>query len=83
VSRNGFVVLLLLTVAAIGIGASIAERFAEPGIGRTLIVAIFAALTVFPAAKFAEHRGWIKGELDFSKLGSRRGGATEERGDAK
>lgn len=82
-NRNGFVLLLLLTVAAIGVGAALAERYAEPGLGRTLVVAIFAALVMFPAAKFAERRGWIKGELDFTKLGSRRGGATEERGDAK
>ncbi|GMU45217.1 MAG: hypothetical protein KJZ98_14500 [Burkholderiaceae bacterium] len=82
-SRNGFIALLLLTVAAIGVGAWIAEHFAGPGLARTLIVAAFAALVVFPAAKFAGHRGWINGELDFSKLGGRSGGATQERGDAK
>ncbi len=82
-SRNAFIVLLLLTVGAIGAGAMIAERYAEPGLGRTLIVAIFTALVVFPAAKFAEHRGWIRGELDFSKLGARSREAAEERGDPK
>ncbi|HMN66839.1 MAG: hypothetical protein KF786_07445 [Burkholderiaceae bacterium] len=82
-TRNGFVVLLLLTVAAIGVGALVAERYAEPGLGRTLIVAVFAALVVFPAAKFAERRGWIRGELDFSKMGGRASGAADERGDAK
>ena len=45
-SRNGFIVLLLLTVAAIGVGAIVAERFAEPGIGRTLIVGKDGALTI-------------------------------------
>jgi hypothetical protein len=82
-TRNGFVVLLLLTVGAIGVGALVAERYAEPGLGRTLIVAVFAALVVFPAAKFAERRGWIRGELDFSKMGGRASGAADERGDAK
>jgi hypothetical protein len=82
-TRNGFIALLLLTVAAIGAGAQIAERFAAPGLGRTLIVAAFTALVVFPAAKFAERRGWIRGELDFSKLGRRGNGAPDERGDAK
>ncbi|HRA79466.1 MAG TPA: hypothetical protein PK956_11715 [Burkholderiaceae bacterium] len=82
-TRNGFVVLLLLTVAAIGVGAQIAERYADPGLGRTLIVAVFTALVVFPAARFAERRGWIRGELDFSKLGRRGNGVPDERGDAK
>ncbi len=53
-TRNGSVVLLLLTVAAIGVGALVAER-----------------------------RGWIRGELDFSKMGGRASGAADERGDAK
>jgi len=82
-TRNAFIGLLLLTVVAIGIGAQIAERYADPGLGRTLIVAIFTALVVFPAAKLAERRGWIKGELDFSKPGSRGSAAGDERGDAK
>ena len=82
-TRNGFVVMLLLTVGAIALGAQVAERYADPGLGRTLIVAPFTALVVFPAAKLAERRGWIKGELDFSKLGRRGSGAPDERGDAK
>ena len=82
-TRNGFIFLLLLTVAAIGVGAQIGERYADPGLARTLVVAIFTALVVFPAARFAERRGWIRGELDFSKPGRRANGATDERGDAK
>ena len=82
-TRNGFIFLLLLTVAAIGVGAQIGERYADPGLARTLVVAIFTALVVFPAAKFAERRGWIRGELDFSKTGRRANGAPDERGDAK
>ena len=73
-TRNAFIVLLLLTVGAIALGAQIAERYAAPGIGRTLIVAAFTALVVFPAAKFAERRGWIRGGLEFSKMGRGRGG---------
>jgi hypothetical protein len=83
VTRNAFIVMLLLTIGAIAVGAQIAERYAAPGLSRTLIVALFTALVVFPAAKFAEHRGWIKGELDFSKMGRRGNGAQDERGDAK
>jgi hypothetical protein len=82
-TRNGFIVMLLLTVGAIALGAQVAERYADPGLGRTLIVALFTALVVFPAAKLGERRGWIKGELDFSKLGRRGSGAPDERGDAK
>ena len=82
-TRNGFIFLLLLTVAAIGVGAQIGERYADPGLARTLVVAIFTALVVFPAARFAERRGWIRGELDFSKPGRRANGAPDERGDAK
>ena len=82
-TRNGFIFLLLLTVAAIGVGAQIGERYADPGLARTLVVAIFSALVVFPGAKFAERRGWIKGELDFSKPGRRANGAPDERGDTK
>ena len=68
-TRNAFIALLLLTIAAVAIGAQIAERYAAPGIGRTIIVAAFTALVVFPAAKFAERRGWIRGSLDLSKTG--------------
>lgn len=73
-TRNAFVLLLVLTVGAIAVGARIAEHYAAPGLGRTLIVAAFTALVVFPAAKFAERRGWIRGGLDLSKMGRGRGG---------
>lgn len=69
-TRNAFIGLLLLTIAAVAIGAQLAERYASPGIGRTLVVALFTALVVFPAGMYAERRGWIRGELDFSKPGS-------------
>ena len=47
-TRNGFIFLLLLTVAAIGVGAQIGERYADPGLARTLVVAIFTARVVCP-----------------------------------
>ena len=86
-TRNGFIFLLLLTVAAIGVGAQIGERYADPGLARTLVVAIFTALVdarvQAEMARVAERRGWIRGELDFSKPGRRANGAPDERGDAK
>lgn len=66
-TRNVFIALLVLTIVAVIVGAKIAERYAAPGIGRTLIVALFTALIVFPAGWYAERRGWIRGKLDLSR----------------
>jgi hypothetical protein len=72
-TSRGFVFLLVVTVAAIGVAARIAETYTSPGMERTIAVAIMTALALWPAAKFAERRGWVKGEL---QLGRPRASAT-------
>jgi hypothetical protein len=54
-------------VAAIGVAARIAELYTSPGMERTIAVAIMTALALWPAAKFAERRGWVKGELQLGR----------------
>ncbi len=64
---RGFVFLLIVTVAAVGIGALVAEGFTNRGLERTLAVAVITAAIVFPAAYWAEKRGWISGALDLNR----------------
>ncbi|MFA7666532.1 MAG: hypothetical protein WCY32_10480 [Burkholderiaceae bacterium] len=73
-TRNGFIVLMLVTVGAIMLGDAVAVRYTDEGIGRTLLVAAIAAGIVFPAALVAARFGLIKGTFDFSKLGAPRDG---------
>jgi hypothetical protein len=68
VSLKGFLFLLVVTVLTVMAAGLIAERFAEPGLQRTAVVAVIAALVVFPAAKWAEWRGWIKGSLQLHRI---------------
>jgi hypothetical protein len=84
-TRNGFIVLMIVTVVAIAIGALIAERYTDEGFGRTLMVGAIAAAIVFPVSWLAERFGLIKGKLDMSKLGAPADGASrnERGGDPK
>jgi hypothetical protein len=63
-TRNGFILLMLATVAAIFIGAEIAEHYTDEGFGRTLMVGAIAAAIVYPISKLAEKIGWIKGNFE-------------------
>jgi uncharacterized integral membrane protein len=69
-TRFGFIFLLIVTVLAIFGAAQVAERYAAPGMERTLIVAFITACVVFPAGLFAEKMGWVKGQFDITKLRS-------------
>ena len=74
-TRNGFILMLLVTVGAIILGDAIATRYTDEGIGRTLLVAAIAAAIVYPAALLAVRYGQIsKDKFDFSKLGAPRDG---------
>ena len=74
-TRNGFILLMLVTVGAIFVGDVVATRYTDEGIGRTLLVAAIAAAIVYPAALVAVRFGLIsKDKLDFSKLGAPRDG---------
>jgi hypothetical protein len=76
-TAKGFIVLLGLTVLTVVLAGLLAERYAEAGMQRTLLVAVITAAVVFPAAWFAERRGWIRGalKLDDLKNDGRRGAA--------
>lgn len=67
-TSRGFVFLLVVTVAAVVVAGLIAERYTQPGFERTVWVAILTGLVVFPASRWAEKRGWIKGNLQLGKL---------------
>ncbi|ODT35555.1 MAG: hypothetical protein ABS55_08695 [Lautropia sp. SCN 70-15] len=69
-TRNGFILLMLTTVVAIFIGATVAERYTDEGFGRTLMVGAIAAAIVFPVSWLAEKFGLVKGKFDPSKLGA-------------
>ncbi len=65
---KGFLFLLALTIFTVIVAGLLAERFAAPGLERTLVVAGITALVVFPAGRWAERRGWVKGNLEVAKL---------------
>ena len=60
-NSRGFVILLLIAVAASVACGLIVERYTAPGMERTLWFAIGLAAILFPAGKFAERRGWVHG----------------------
>jgi hypothetical protein len=57
--------------------ALIAEAIVGPGFERGVLIAVLAGLVVFPAARWAEYRGWIKG--DWSPGGTLRKAQDERR----
>ena len=59
---KAFLFLFVVTMVAVVASAFIAERLVEPGLERGAVIAILAGLVVFPAARWAEYRGWIKGD---------------------
>ena len=65
---KGFLFLLVVTVAAVIAAGMLAERYASPGLERTLVVACLTGLVVFPAGRFAERRGWVSGRLQLGEL---------------
>jgi hypothetical protein len=69
-TRIGFVFLLAVTIATIYVASLVAERYAAPGLDRTLVVAFITACVVFPAGKLAEKLGWVRGNLDITSLKS-------------
>lgn len=62
-----FIFLLIVTVVAVTIGEKIASTYVPRGIERTIAVAVITALIVFPVARLAEKRGWIKGAFNFGR----------------
>ncbi|MFP5406189.1 MAG: hypothetical protein ACLGHY_07555, partial [Gammaproteobacteria bacterium] len=71
-SRNGFILMLIVTVIAIALGDAIAGHYTEPGLLRILLVGAIAGAIVFPVARLAERFGLIKGSFAFSKAGAPR-----------
>jgi hypothetical protein len=68
---SGFILLLVAAIVGITVGAHFAEGFTPPGLQRTFAVGVIAAAIVFPAAKFGEWCGWIRGRLDLTGDGAR------------
>lgn len=60
---KGFLFLMAVTIATVMVAGLMAEQYAAPGFERTAVVAIITACVVFPAARWAERRGWISGNL--------------------
>ena len=67
---KAFIFLLVVTIVAVVGAAMIAEALVAPGFERGILIAVISGLVVFPAARWAEYRGWIKG--DWSPGGVRR-----------
>jgi len=70
VTLKAFIFLLVVTIVAVVGAAMIAEALVAPGFERGILIAVISGLVVFPAARWAEYRGWIKG--DWSPGGVRR-----------
>ncbi len=65
---KGFLFLLALTIVTVMTAGVLAEQHAAPGFERTMVVAVITAFVVFPAARWAERRGWINGNLKLDDL---------------
>jgi len=61
VTLKAFLFLFAVTMVAVVGAALIAEMLVGPGFERGIIIAVLSGLVVFPAARWAEYRGWIKG----------------------
>jgi hypothetical protein len=61
VTLKAFLFLFVVTIVAVVASATIAERLVDPGFERGIVIAVLSSLVVFPAARWAEYRGWIKG----------------------
>jgi hypothetical protein len=61
VTLKAFLFLLVVTIVAVTGGALIAEMLLPPGFERGIVIAVLSGLVVFPAARWAEYRGWIQG----------------------
>ena len=59
---KAFLFLFVVTIVAVVASATIAEKFVDPGFERGIVIAVLSSLVVFPAARWAEYRGWIKGD---------------------
>jgi hypothetical protein len=62
VTLKAFIFLLVVTIVAVVGAAMIAEALVAPGLERGILIAVISGLVVFPAARWAEYRGWIKGD---------------------
>ena len=58
---KAFIFLLVVTIVAVTGSALIAEMLLAPGFERGIVIAVLSGLVVFPAARWAEYRGWIEG----------------------
>ncbi|NLD55802.1 MAG: hypothetical protein GX652_14205 [Burkholderiaceae bacterium] len=74
---KAFLFLFVVTIVAVVASATIAEKFVDPGFERGIVIAVLSSLVVFPAARWAEYRGWIKG--DWSPGGQLRKAQDERR----
>jgi hypothetical protein len=61
VTLKAFLFLLVVTIVAVTGAALIAEALLPPGFERGIVIAVLSGLVVFPAARWAEYRGWIQG----------------------
>ncbi len=66
---KGFIFLMLVTIGTVMIAGTVAEFFTKEGFERTIVVAVATALVVFPSARWAERKGWIKGSVRVDKMG--------------
>lgn len=69
-TRNTFILMLIITIAAITLGDAIAGRYTDPGLARILLVGAITAAIVFPIAKLGERLGLISGTFHFYKDGA-------------
>ena len=66
---KGFIFLMVVTIGAVMVFGTLVADYTAEGLQRTLTVAILTGLVVFPAARWAEKRGWIKGTVRMDRLG--------------
>ena len=58
---KAFLILMVVTVVTVVLAAKLAERWFAPGFERGIVIAVIAALVVFPLTRLFERLGWVKG----------------------
>jgi hypothetical protein len=61
VKVKAFLILMVVTVVTVVLAAKLAERWFAPGFERGIVIAVIAALVVFPLTRLFERLGWVKG----------------------
>ena len=71
-TQRGFLFLFAVAIVVSLVGGKLIEPYTAPGIERTIWFGVILAAALYPAGRFAERRGWVRGKVDLTRVGRRR-----------